>query len=57
MPSSTPRRFVSLAAQATLDSHTDWSVLRVLDPKQCGIDLHQVANDELLSGGYQVVHV
>lgn len=52
-----PRRFVSLAAQATLDSIKDWSVMRVLDPKQCGIDLHQIANDELLSGGYQVVHV
>lgn len=52
-----PRRFVSLAGQATLEPRRDWSVVRVLDPKRHDIDLHQVANEELFSGGYQVVHV
>jgi len=52
-----PRRFISLAAQATLDPRRDWSVVRIVDPKAYGIDLQQVANDELFSGGYQVLHV
>lgn len=52
-----PRRFVSLAAQMTLERRHDWSVVRVLDPNQCDVDLHQIANDELLTGGHQVLHV
>ncbi|MBW3568119.1 MAG: HD domain-containing protein [Proteobacteria bacterium] len=52
-----PRRFVSLASQATLDSRRDWSVARIMDPKKCGIDLAQVASDELIGHGHQVLHV
>ena len=52
-----PRRFVSLAAQMTLEPRRNWSVVRVVDANRCGIDLHQIANDELLAGGYQVVHI
>ena len=52
-----PRRFISLASQATLDPNRDWSVARIVDPKTCGIDLAQVANDELIGRGHQVVHV
>ena len=52
-----PRRFVSLAAQMTLEPRRNWSVVRVVDANRCGIDLNQIANDELLAGGYQVVHI
>jgi len=52
-----PRRFVSLAAQAELDHERDWTVRRVVDARQIGIDMHALAADELLSGGHQVVHI
>lgn len=52
-----PRRFVSLSAQVTLDVKRDWSVVRVLEPRESGIDLNQIANDEILVGSQQVVHV
>lgn len=52
-----PRRFVSLASQATLERSRDWSVRRIVDPRQYGIDLEQLANDELLAGGYRVAHL
>ena len=52
-----PRRFISLATQTTLDPRRDWDVAHVLDPRQCKVDLERIASEELLSGGYQVVHV
>ena len=52
-----PRRFVSLSAQASMDRNTDWSVKRIVDPKQHGLNLHRIANDELLEGGHQVIHI
>lgn len=52
-----PRRFVSLASQATVERSHDWSVRRVVDPRQYGIDMEQLANDELLTGGYRVAHL
>lgn len=52
-----PRRFVSLAAQASMDRNTDWSVKRIVDPKQFGISMQRIANDELLEGGHQVIHI
>ncbi|HEX7048191.1 MAG TPA: HD-GYP domain-containing protein [Gammaproteobacteria bacterium] len=52
-----PRRFVSLAGQATLDRKNDWRVRRVMEPKDCDMDMQRLAADELLRGGHQVVHV
>jgi len=52
-----PRRFVSLAAQASLDRNSDWSVKRIVDAKQVGVDMHRIASDELLEGGHQVFHI
>lgn len=51
------RRFVSLAAQASLNPRQDWSVRRIVDPRERGIDLGRIAGDELLAGGYRVVHI
>ncbi|HEX6930206.1 MAG TPA: HD-GYP domain-containing protein [Gammaproteobacteria bacterium] len=52
-----PRRFVSLAAQTSLDRNSDWSVKRIVDPKQIGLSMQRIAADELLEGGHQVVHI
>lgn len=52
-----PRRFVSLSAQASLDRKNDWSVRRIVDPKQYGISMQQIASDELLEGGSEVIHI
>jgi len=52
-----PRRFVSLAAQASMDRNSDWSVRRVVDPKQYGLSMRRIAADELLEGGHQVIHI
>lgn len=52
-----PKRFVSLSAQSNIDKSRDWSVRRIVDPKQYGISLHQLAADELLQGGSQVLHI
>lgn len=52
-----PRRFVSLAAQSQLDKSHNWSVRRLIDPKQFGISMHTIARDELLEGGQQVIHI
>lgn len=52
-----PRRFISLAAQASLDRNSDWSVKRIVDAKSVGVDMHRIASDELLEGGHQVIHI
>lgn len=52
-----PRRFVSLAAQSAMDRDSDWTVKRVVDPKQFGLSMQRIAADELLEGGHQVVHI
>lgn len=52
-----PRRFVSLSAQASLERSNDWSVRRIVDPKQYGISMHHLAAEELLEGGSEVIHI
>lgn len=52
-----PRRFISLAAQSSMDKSSDWSVKRIVDPKQYGLSMQSIAADELLEGGHQVLHI
>ena len=52
-----PRRYISLAAQDRIDKSRDWKVRRIVDPSSVGVDMHQIASQELLEGGSQVIHI
>jgi putative nucleotidyltransferase with HDIG domain len=51
-----PRRYVSLAAQG--DAGQKWNVLRIVDPKNYGINLQAILMSEVFEGGgTQVYHL
>ncbi|MEE8119666.1 MAG: HD-GYP domain-containing protein [Gammaproteobacteria bacterium] len=52
-----PRRYVSLSVQDELDKTGKWTVSRIVDPRNYGINMQQLASQEVLDGGSQVVHI
>jgi len=49
-----PRRYVSLSAQG--DQQTKWNVLRIVDPKNYGINLQAILTSEVFEGGGTAVY-
>ena len=51
-----PRRYVSLAAQGDGGGGTKWNVLRIVDPKNYGINLQAILMSEVFEGGNTAVY-
>jgi len=51
-----PRRYVSLAAQGDNGPGTKWNVLRIVDPKNYGINLQAILMSEVFEGGGTAVY-